>query len=289
MTDEAEPSMFRTAEGQARYFAAYDASLALWPVPVDSLDVPTRFGRTHLHVCGAEGKRPLLLIPGQAISSTMWYPNVAGLGRHYRLYVPDISGDMGESISTRPFKDPVDFADWLTDLLDELQIAQTAVAGISYGGFIALSLALHRPERVTKLILLSPAGLRRIRFTFFLRMAAMFLPSFILASSTKQKLVLGVDSPQATPLIKQLTTPTDFQYRMYLPKLYKDEALRQVDTPTLLLLGAHEVVFNYQSILNRAARLMPHVETAVIPQAGHALSIDQPELVNEQILTFLAK
>ena len=70
MTQTSVPaSMFRTPESQALYFAAYDATLALWPVPVKSQDVPTRFGSTHVHTCGPEDAPPLLLLPGQAISS----------------------------------------------------------------------------------------------------------------------------------------------------------------------------------------------------------------------------
>jgi len=156
-------SMFRTAAGQARYFAAYDATLALWPVPVISIDAPTRFGRTHVHVCGAPDAPPLLLLPGQAVSSTMWYPNIAALSRDFRVYVPDIVGDMGKSVSTRPMKQPGDFADWLTDLLDELRLENAHVAGLSYGGFIALRLALAAPARVRKLVLMSPVGLLPIR------------------------------------------------------------------------------------------------------------------------------
>ena len=101
--------MFKTPEGQARYFAAYDATLALWPVPVESFDVPTRFGSTHIHVCGPENAPPLVLLPGQAVSSTMWYPNIAALSRAYRVYALDIIGDMGKSVRTRPITSPLDF------------------------------------------------------------------------------------------------------------------------------------------------------------------------------------
>jgi hypothetical protein len=38
---------FRSAKGEAQYVAAYDASMGLWPVPYESLDVTTRYGRTH--------------------------------------------------------------------------------------------------------------------------------------------------------------------------------------------------------------------------------------------------
>ena len=86
-----------------------------------------------------------------------------------------------------------------------------------------------------------------------------------------------------------MLTSTDFRYSMYLPPVHTDEELRQIQAPTLLLLGDHEVIYNYSAALNRATNLIPHLETAVIPGAGHALSLDQPELVNARILEFLEK
>lgn len=58
-----EVSMFKTPEGQARYFAAYDETLALWNVPVESFDIDTRFGKTHVNICGPKDAPPLLLLP----------------------------------------------------------------------------------------------------------------------------------------------------------------------------------------------------------------------------------
>ena len=44
--------IFKTPESQAKYMAAYDAVLAIWPVPYESFDVPTRFGKTHIIASG---------------------------------------------------------------------------------------------------------------------------------------------------------------------------------------------------------------------------------------------
>ena len=279
--------MFRTAQGQARYFAAYDAALALWPVPVESLDVPTRFGPTHVHACGPAAAPPLVLLPGQAISSTMWYPNIAALSRVCRVYAPDIPGDMGKSISTRPFKQPADFADWLTDLFDALRLAQAHLVGLSYGGFAALRLALAAPERVRRLVLMSPAGVLPLRPAYFLRMASVMLPAFMLSAQARQKVFLGAYSPLAVPVLAQMMTTTDFRYSLYVPPVVTDAELQSLSVPTLLLIGAQDVAYQPRAMLARLTGLIPQLETAVIPAAGHALNFDQPEQVSARILAFL--
>ena len=277
--------MFRTPEGQARYFAAYDATLALWRVPAESFDVPTRYGTTHIHACGLEGTPALLLLHGAAFSSTMWHPNVAALSRSYRVYAPDIIGEMGKSVSTHPDMQSLDFAEWLNDVFAALQLEQAHLVSLSLGGFIALKLVLAAPERVKKLVLISPAGLLPIRRAYSLRMlASILLP---LSFETRQKLFYGTPTPLAEPVIRQMMTPSDFRYSIFTPPIYTDEELQQVKPPTLLLVGDQEIVYPYQALVNRAAKHIPRIEIEIIPDAGHATSLDQPDLVDARILKFL--
>jgi len=42
------PSAFKTLQGEATFLAAYDSSMKLWPVPYENLDIPSRFGTTHM-------------------------------------------------------------------------------------------------------------------------------------------------------------------------------------------------------------------------------------------------
>jgi pimeloyl-ACP methyl ester carboxylesterase len=84
-----------------------------------------------------------------------------------------------------------------------------------------------------------------------------------------------------------MLTTTDFRYTMVLPPVYTDEELRQIRAPTLLLLGDQEVVYDYKAALSRAKAMIPNLETAIIPGAGHASSLDQPDMVNQRILEFL--
>ena len=76
-------SAFKTPEGQARYLAAYDAALKLWPVPYDEIDVSTRFGTTHVVVSGPKDAPPLVLLHGYMATSVMWSPNMIAFSRDY--------------------------------------------------------------------------------------------------------------------------------------------------------------------------------------------------------------
>ena len=61
-----QASGFKTREGEARFLAAYDAEMKRWPVPYEEIDVPTRFGRTHVVVCGSKTAPPLVLLATRA-------------------------------------------------------------------------------------------------------------------------------------------------------------------------------------------------------------------------------
>ncbi len=170
--------MFKTPQGQARYLAAYEATLALWPVTVESFPVPTRFGTTHVNACGPRGAHPVVLLHELGISGTMWYQNVADLSRSYRVYALDTIGDAGKSICTRSLRTGADFVAWLSDVFSHLELESAHVVGMSYGGFLSLTLAIVTPARVTKLALLAPAGsLLPFAARFYLRvMVAGLLP-----------------------------------------------------------------------------------------------------------------
>jgi pimeloyl-ACP methyl ester carboxylesterase len=129
---------------------------------------------------------------------------------------------------------------------------------------------------------------RRSPKPFYFRIAAAILVPF-LSSATRQTLFLGIAFPNAAPAIKQLMTPTDFRYKMFFPPVSTDEELKQIRASTLLLIGEREVIYNPITAIKRAVKLIHRIEADIIPGAGHALNIDQPETVNQRILAFLEK
>ena len=113
---------FRSAKGEAQYLAAHDASMGLWPVSCETIDVTTRYGRTHINACGPKDAFPVILLHGGYASSTMWFPNVADLGSKFRILAVDTIGEPGKSLPTRTYATKEDCASWLESLLTELGI-----------------------------------------------------------------------------------------------------------------------------------------------------------------------
>jgi pimeloyl-ACP methyl ester carboxylesterase len=150
--------MFKSDEGKVRYMAAYDAALGDWPVPYEEIDLPTRLGVTRVIASGLPDAPPLVLLPSFAGSATVWRLNVGGLSPHYRSYAIDVIGQPGKSVATRRIRRRRQFAEWLTDVLDGLGVKRTSVVGRSFGGFLALNQASLTPERIERVVLISPAG-----------------------------------------------------------------------------------------------------------------------------------
>ena len=85
-----QQSVFRTPEGKTAFLAAYDAAMKLWPVSYEEMDIPTRFGTTHVVASGPKDAEPLVLLHGYMATLTMWAPNIADFSKHYRVYALDV-------------------------------------------------------------------------------------------------------------------------------------------------------------------------------------------------------
>jgi pimeloyl-ACP methyl ester carboxylesterase len=73
------------------------------------------------------------------------------------------------------------------------------------------------------------------------------------------------------------------------PYPFPDEALKMITTPTLLLIGDHETLYEPDQVIKRAEELMENIQTILIPNAGHAVLWEQTELVNSHILNYLSR
>jgi pimeloyl-ACP methyl ester carboxylesterase len=288
---------FWSPEIKAKYVAAYEAVLTQWPVGYEQLDVPTRFGDTHVIVSGQEVAAPLVLLHPAGGGSTIWHRNVGPLSQHFRTYAVDVIGDLNRSTLTRRLQSRSDFADWIVDLFDALRIPKASIVGNSYGGFLALSTAVCRPERVEKVVLISPAATFAPIWPIYWHT---IIPGYWLAPVIRSEALCHRAADwvwQGFPLDEHLARLRAIsqvggypRYRPTLnppPTVFHDDELRSIRAPVLLLIGDHEVIYKPERVIERARRLVPHLEAEVIPDANHCAEYTAPDVVNEKILDFL--
>jgi len=97
---------------------------------------------------------PLVLIHGYPLDHSIWNEVASLLESDFDLILPDVRG-FGESSSEEKKYSILDLARDVIFLLDHLKIPQTAIAGHSMGGYIALALAREFPARLSGLALVS--------------------------------------------------------------------------------------------------------------------------------------
>lgn len=127
--------------------------------PEINLSVPAAGIQTNYHDLG-KGE-PVLLIHGSGPGVSAWANwrlNMPELAKHARVIAPDM---VGFGFTERPENYTYSMQNWVEHaigLLDALSLDQVAVVGNSFGGALALSMAIHHPERVKKLVLMGSVG-----------------------------------------------------------------------------------------------------------------------------------
>ncbi|HVM72654.1 MAG TPA: alpha/beta hydrolase [Anaerolineales bacterium] len=275
---------------------AYDAVLKEWPVPYEELFISTRLGDTHVIASGPKDAAPVVLLHPAGGGGVIWIRNVGPLSRYFRTYAIDTISETNKSILTHPIsicRQRQQFSDWMNDLFDGLQIDQANLIGNSFGGFLALNTALALPNRARKVVLISPAA----TFVPIPAWAWHFMPANAIGPLIGSKCMLRKpyewiwqDFPRESSIyhLREVTAVTGVP-RHWSPTVFSDEELHGIQTPVLLLIGDHEVIYKPERAIERATRLVPGLKTVIVPNANHIAEFTAAEFVNQQILDFLAK
>jgi pimeloyl-ACP methyl ester carboxylesterase len=150
-----------------------------------------------------------------------------------------------------------------------------------------MSMALYAPERVNKMVLLSPANaLAPFKLSYMARIAITTIFSNRWAIEHISVRPLFAHEPNG-PFLEQLLDAAQYgQFRLVFPTEFTDDELRQIKTPTLLLVGNEESLTDPKAALSRSG-LMPGSQAELVPDAGHILNQDQPGVVDDLILRYL--
>ncbi|SCX89840.1 Pimeloyl-ACP methyl ester carboxylesterase [Flavobacterium caeni] len=293
VTQDSNDYVFPTRTGKLLYLRSYNNALRLWKVKYEEADVVTSYGLAHVIVSGPKNGKPVVLMHGTDASSTMWFPNVKALSQKHRVYAIDYPLETGKSLATVKDMEPKDMVAFYNQVFAHYNLKDINLVAASRGGWIATLLTLEPENRVAKLALLSPAqtfgGVDKLGKAFTAVKLKMFpspkrLNKFFEQFSKHPEKIDRKYKEQFYLANKFGRSKPDLIKMYRFPK----EQLQTLAIPVMVLVGDHDVI-NDRDILQRAAETIPHVDTLLVKDAGHFISIDQAAIVNQSVIEFIDK
>lgn len=283
--------VFKTKAEETKYQTAYDKALKLWNIPYTEEDVKTSFGTAHIVIAGPRNGKSLVLLHGMDASSTMWYPNIKVLAKNHRIYAIDFIMEPNKSHLTAKPLSSDDIVVFYNEIFDHYKLKKLDLIGASRGGWIATLLATQKPNSIDKIVLLSPA--QTFKFLDKPRKTTSALMLKLFPSEKKFSKTLNTFSTHPENISRI------YKRQFYLANKYaksnssmlkmmpfSDKELKSIQNPVLVLIGDKDVI-NSEESLERAKKHLSKSETRIIKDAGHFLTIDQPKIVNDAVISFL--
>lgn len=285
--------VFNSSSKKELYIKSYNETLNLWGAPFEERDVTTSYGMAHIIISGPKTGEPLVLFHGTDASSTMWFPNVKEFSKKYRVYAIDFPLEAGKSISNYRKLTNKQTAVFYEEVFNHFQMKNINLLGISRGGWMATYLALQPKNNIKKIVLLSPAqtfgGIKNLGKV----LSAINLKLFPSQKSTNKFFKAFSYYPDKINAVFKNQLYLAYKYGNSKPRLlnmlpFSKKELKSLKIPVLVLIGEHDIV-NDEKIFLKARQFIPNVETAVIKDSGHFISVDQSENTNKIIVEFLNK
>lgn len=238
----------------------------------------------------------LIFLHGWPLDSREFWRQLEGLSDEFRVIAWDAPG-AGQSSDPPENCDLADWARWLSEFIEALGLAPAHVAGLSFGGGLALELFRQHPRVVKSLILMSAyAGWggslprEQVETRLELTRRNTELPSEQWTPALIETLLpVGSDAELARELTTMLNDFHPAATRNSLSAFARADlrgALAKVDVPTLLIYGELDV---------RAPREVwapihdgiSHSRLVLIPGVGHMVDMQAPEICNDEIRAFV--
>jgi pimeloyl-ACP methyl ester carboxylesterase len=257
--------------------------------------------RLRLRDTGPRDAPALILLHGFGASLDTWEPWAEALSAHYRVVRFDLPGfgltgpdPTGDYTDAREMK-------ILTDLMDQLGIQRASLVGNSLGGRIAWGFTALNPDRVTRLVLISPDGFASPGFDYGKAPKTPWIMRALPYIAPRGLLKANLAAAYGRPQTLSDTTVTRYRDMMLAPGvrgailarmgqvILRDPApiLARIGTPTLLLWGEKDGMI---PIGNAADYLrdLPNATLVRLPNLGHLPFEEDPVNSLPPVEQFLA-
>jgi len=281
-------SVFRNDFGKNKVLTEYQSIIESIGIEYEERYLNTRLGKTHAIISGKFEKPPIVLIHAFYATAASWYKNLKLLSQNFRVYTVDMIGDPNKSEPVKPIRDLDDFLDWFNDLMCELKLESADFIGNSVGAFHVANFALHSPEKVNRMILIGPAATFRQIMPFYLNTFPGGMTGWpFLVKHAVRWVENGIPFEPGFHKLFYLTLRYGKSANQVFPRVFTDEELQRISTPTLLIYGDKEVIYNTDKAIVRAKKYLSNVKVIIIPVANHITAASNAKLTNDSIIEFL--
>jgi pimeloyl-ACP methyl ester carboxylesterase len=218
---------------------------------------------------------PVILLHGGLANANYWGELVPALAPRYRVVVMDSRGHGRSSRDARPFGYDLMASDVLA-LMDFLKIDKAALIGWSDGAIIGLDIAIHHPERLSKIFAFAansdPSGVKDVN-------QSPVFTSFI-ARARKEYEKLSPTPTEYDAFVAQITKMWATQ-----PNWTGDD-LAGIKVPVWIVDADHDEAIKRENTLFMADHI-PNSGLLIEPQVSHFAFLQDRQQFNADVLHFL--
>ncbi|ANE46060.1 hypothetical protein SY83_06915 [Paenibacillus swuensis] len=290
--------VFKNESGRTQVLSSYNRILEMWSIDFQEHDVKSKYGTTYCITSGSRGNPPLLLFHGVGDNSAvMWVLNIKELSRHFYCISVDTIGGPGKSIPNENYKkNSFNQTDWINEIVEHFNIENFNIAGVSNGAYMAYNYTTVNSERVNKVVCMEGGMVTKPIKTMIQTLLLMFPEILIPTHQNMLKIMKKLSSPNSDifdkyPSIVEhlvLLMKNHNQQAMFVHKLekYDKEKGAAIRNKLYFLIAEHRINIrkDFINILDSDG-----FRYKVIPNAGHGINHEQPDIINNEIIRFLKK
>ncbi|HYX27977.1 MAG TPA: alpha/beta hydrolase [Pyrinomonadaceae bacterium] len=260
--------------------------------------------RVHYQEAGDEQAPPIILIHGFISSNLIWSHVLLPLARKgFRVIAPDLPG---YGYSEKPGDARYTIAEqarFVVGFMDRLRIKKAIVAGASYGGAVAATVALDYADRVDKLILIGAVTNDDAKKKFLLRVSCLpvigdiatplFLGSRWILRKRMQDMYRRMQKPINEKMVASrhhlLATANTHRAMIRTARAWSANRIEReaslIRQPAMLMWGDHDDHIPLSNAV-RLRDLIPHTRLIVFRNCGHLPPAEYPEKFVEAVAEF---
>lgn len=287
--------VYRSEKYGKQILDTYDQLLLMWNVDKEERDVITTYGSTHAIVCGDINNLPLVLFHGVGDDAAlMWIYNAEPLSHYFRIYAIDTIGGPGRSRPNENYNKGFDDAKWIDEVLAGLSLEKVCIAGVSNGAYLAQYYAVHRPERVERLVCMAgsvPVGDSGPMKT----MMKIFLPEALFPSKrntikllkklTGDNSSIFTDNPTILEHYRALLKGFNNMAMAYHKiERFTDGQVASIRDKALFLVGDDDP---FAKLGGKEALIQYKMNARFYPNVGHGINHEIAEKINCEIVAYI--